>query len=84
MVSLVGCVVQCREDIFRLKRWVFRLDFLVGGSSPQQLEHICDSDPLSANAWASSARGDERRLLTWRKSERRELGSRTPKRTLLV
>ena len=55
MVSLMGCIIQGREDVFALEEWVIREDFLERGSRAEQFEHIRNTNALAANAGSAPA-----------------------------
>jgi hypothetical protein len=49
----MGCVVEDRQDVFTFQKRIIYQDFLEGCTGAQQLENVCNSDTLAANAWSA-------------------------------
>jgi hypothetical protein len=52
MISLVGCVLDGRQDVFALQEGIIGEDLLDGSSCSQQFEEIGDTNSEPANAGA--------------------------------
>ena len=55
MVDLSRCVLQCGNDVFRLKIRHFGKEFFRAETLSQQIQYIRDPDAHAANAGASAA-----------------------------
>lgn len=51
----MSCVVQGREDVLTLKKWIVRQDFFEGGACPEQFKHVGNTNTMSADARTAAA-----------------------------